>query len=54
MHTSVMHSFHTTPLDKVNGNYLEDLARNLQADTVALCRFNKCVLLWTFPRAYVV
>lgn len=39
-------SVHT--LDKVNGNYQEDLARNLHADTNALCSFNRCVLVWTF------
>lgn len=34
--------------DKVNGNYQEDLARNLQADTDALCSFSRCVFVWTY------
>lgn len=30
-------------LDKVTGNYTQDLARNLQTDTSALCGFSNCV-----------
>lgn len=35
----------TCALDKVNGNYQEDLARNLQTDTDAPCSFKRCVCL---------
>ena len=45
-HTHTVQCSHRAP-DKVNGNYPEDLARNLQADTNALCCFNKCVFVWT-------